>query len=123
MIALSQSNDPSPHVRRRGRACRVKTLAFDSYLVTPPETGKAQRLVHFDLSAQGVVKVECVDRESGTVCEANSFSRHCSHVEAAIRRLERNIKKEQARQDNANLKRSKMLSREIKKHPAQRTLT
>ena len=124
MIALTTTNEPSPHIRARGRKCRVKTLAFDSYLVTPPETGKLKRLVHFYISDQGVVRIECVAPETGEVCEANSFSKHCSHAEAAIRRLEKNIQKEQIKQQAAKteLKRSRKLSREIKKHPTQKRL-
>jgi hypothetical protein len=125
VLAISATNDPSPHIRQRSKRMRVKTLAFDSYLVTPPEKGKAKRLVQFDMSEQGVVKVECVKQDdTGEVCEANVFSKHCSHVEAAIRRLSENIKKEQVRQEAAKteLKRSKKLSREIKKHPTQKRL-
>lgn len=125
MIAATAINEPSPHVRRRGRACKVKTVAFDSYEVTPPEQGKAKRFVHFDVSEDtGAVKIECVDRSTGEVCEANSFSRMCSHVQAAVLRLERNIKREQSRQDAAQkqLKRSKLISSEVKKHPSQRSL-
>lgn len=124
MIASTAINDPSPHVKSRGRKCRVKTLAFDTYLVTPPETGKLKRTVHFDVSNQGVVRIECVAMETGEVCEANAFSRMCSHVEAATRRLEQNIKREQARQNKAHkdLQRSKLISREVKKHPSQKEL-
>lgn len=124
MLALSSTNEPSPHIRNRAKRCRVKTLGFDSYIVTPPEEGKAKRLVHFDVSNAGVVKIECVDRETGEVCPANSFSHHCSHVEAAIRRLQQNVAKEETRQSKAKteLKRSKTISREVKKHPAQKRL-
>jgi hypothetical protein len=125
MIAATALNDLSPHVKRRGRACRVKTLGWDSYLVTPPETGKLKRLVHFDVSEQGVVKIECVSPDTGEVCEANSFSKICSHVQAAALRLERNIKREEGHQAKARqgLKRSKVISKEVKKHPIQRRLT
>jgi len=37
MIGITTTNDPTPHVKARGRQCKVKTLAFDSYIVTPPE--------------------------------------------------------------------------------------
>lgn len=125
MLAISSTNDPSPHIASRAKRCRVKTLGFGSYVVTPPEKGKAKRLVHFDVSEAGVVKIECVDRDTGEVCPANSFSKPCSHVEAAIRRLEKNIAKEEARQVEAkkDLKRSKVISKEVKKHPTQRRLT
>lgn len=124
MIAATAINEPSPHVRRRGRACRVKTLDYDSYVVTPPEPGKDKRAVHFDVSEVGVVKIECVSMVTGEVCPANSFSKHCSHVEAAVRRLERNIKREEKRQakEQKDLKRSKLISSEVKKHPSQRNL-
>lgn len=124
MISTTAINDPSPHVKSRGRKCRVKTLAFDSYLVTPPEKGKLKRLVHFDVSNQGVVKIECVAIETGEVCEANSFSKMCSHVEAASRRLERNIKREEVRHAKAqsDLERSKLVSKAVKKHPSQRNI-
>lgn len=123
MIAATAINEPSPHVKSRGRKMRVKTLAFDSYLVTPPEPGKLKRLVHFDVSEAGAVKIECASLD-GDVCEANSYSRHCSHVEAAVRRLERNIRKEEAKHKKAEseLKRSKRVSREIKKRPSQKSL-
>jgi len=102
----------------------VKTLAFDSYIVTPPEPGKLKRLVHFDVSDTGIVKVECVAPETGEVCEANSFSKMCSHVQAATLRLEQNIRREENRQTKAetDLKRSKRIAREVKKHPSQRNL-
>lgn len=124
MIAAQTINDPSPHVKSRGRRCRVKTLAFDSYLVTPPEQGKLKRLVHFDVSEQGVVKIECVSPDTGEVCEANSYSRLCAHVEAAVRRLEQNIHQEEARQKRAksDLKRSKLITKEVKKRPSQKSL-
>lgn len=124
MISTTAINDPSDYIKTRGRQCRVKTLAFDSYLVTPPEKGKLKRLVHFDVSKQGVVKIECVAIETGEVCEANSFSMLCSHVQAAATRLERNIKREEARQSKSqsSLERSKLVSREVKKHPSQRNL-
>lgn len=124
MIAVTTVNDPSPHVRSRARKCRVKTLAFDSYIVTPPEPGKLKRLVHFDVSDTGIVKVECVAPETGEVCEANSFSKMCSHVQAATLRLEQNIRREENRQTKAetDLKRSKRIAREVKKHPSQRNL-
>ena len=124
MIAPITLNDPSPHVKARGRKCRVKTLAFDTYLVTPPEEGKLKRTVHFDVSEAGTVRIECVAMETGEVCEANAFAKMCSHVEAATRRLEQNIKKEQARQDKAlkDLQRSKLISKEVKKHPSQKEL-
>lgn len=124
MIAATAINEPSPHVKSRGRKMRVKTLAFDSYLVTPPEPGKLKRLVHFDVSEAGVVKIECVAPETGEVCEANNFSKMCSHVESAVRRLEQNIKREEKRQakEQTKLKRSRLISREVKKHPSQRNL-
>lgn len=124
MIASTTLNDPSPHVKSRGRKCRVKTLAFDTYLVTPPEPGKLKRTVHFDVSNQGVVKIECVAMETGEVCEANGFGKMCAHVQAATLRLEQNIKREQIRQDKASkeLKRSKLISREVKRHPSQKEL-
>lgn len=94
MLAIQSTNDPSPHVRRRAKTMKVKTLAFDSYLVTPKEPGKATRLVQFDMSDAGVVKVECVKQDgTGEVCEANVYSKPCSHVEAAIRRLMKNVAK------------------------------
>ena len=121
LISISQTNEPSLHICRRARAMWVKTLAFDSYVITPRETGKTKRLVQFDISEQGVVKIECVAVGTGEVCPANSYSHHCSHVEAAIRRLERNIAKEHARQQEAGteLKRSRKLSKGVKKHPKQ----
>jgi hypothetical protein len=123
MIPATQLNDISPHVKARGKTMRVKTLAFDSYLVTPREKGKLQRLVHFDVSSQGVVRIECVSLD-GELCPANGYSKMCSHVESAVRRLERNIRKEEARQSTADLtlKRSKRLSKAVKRHPAQKRL-
>lgn len=124
MIASTSINNPSPHVKARGRKCRVKTIDYDSYEVTPPEPGKAKRFVHFDVSDTGVVKIECVDRSTGEVCPANSFSRMCAHVESAVRRLERNIKREETRQakEHKELARSRLISKEVKKHPSQRKL-
>lgn len=116
MIPISSANDPSPHIRQRSRTMRVKTLAFDSYIVTPREEGKVPRLVQFDMSDQGVVKVECVKQDgTGEVCEANAYSKPCSHVEAAIRRLSQNIAKEEAK-----LNRSKAVRKAIKRNTSKR---
>lgn len=97
---------------------RVKTLAFDSYLVTPREPDKPKRLVQFDMSNQGVVKVECVAEGVGELCPANSFSKHCSHVEAAIRRLTANIKK--LSDPQKPIERSKRVRRAIKQTTSKR---
>ncbi len=124
MIAAQKLNQPSAHVKRRARACKVKTLGFDSYLVTPPEQGKLKRLVHFDVSEVGVVKIECVAVETGEVCEANTYSQLCSHVQAAVLRLEQNIRKEEARQSQSQstVDRSKRVSKAVKEHPSQKRL-
>lgn len=119
MIALQQTNNPSPHIKQRARTMRVRTLAFDSYIITPREEGKAKRLVQFDMSNQGVVKVECVKQDgTGDLCEANSFSRHCAHVEAAIRRLTANIKK--LSEPKKPAERSKRVRRAIKQTTSKR---
>lgn len=119
MIALATTNDPSPHIRRRARTMKVKTLAFDSYLVTPREEGKATRLVQFDMSDTGVVKVECVKQdETGELCEANSYSIHCSHIEAALRRLTANIKK--LSEQTKPMDRNKRVRRAIKQTTSKR---
>lgn len=116
MIALQQTNEPSPHIKQRARTMRVRTIAFDSYVVTPREEGKAKRLVQFDMSNQGVVRVECVKQDgTGELCEANSFSKHCAHVEAAIRRLTANIKKL-----SEPMERSKRVRRAIKQTTSKR---
>jgi len=115
MIPLQRTSDPSPHVRRRSKTMRVKTLAFDSYEVSPREPGKDKRLVQFDMSDTGVVKIECVKIGIGEVCEANTFNRHCSHVEAALRRLTQNIKREEKKLD-----RSKKVRRAIKQNTSKR---
>ena len=123
MIPISTTNDPSPHVRRRSRTMKVKTLAYDSYEVTPCEEGKAKRLVQFDLSEQGVVKVECVKLDgTGEVCEANSYSKHCAHVEAAVHRLSQNIKQEETRlaDSKKQIDRSKKVKKAIKQNTSKR---
>jgi hypothetical protein len=104
MISAQQSNSPSPHVLRRAKRMHVRTLSPFTYLVIP-EPGKAVRVVTLDRSDTGVIKIECVDRETGEVCPANSFSKHCAHVEAALRRLLINAKKQekiQAEEDKRN---------------------
>jgi len=116
VIPLSATTDPTPHVRQRSRTMRVRVLAFDSYLVTPRESGKVPRLVQFDLSEQGIVKIECVKQDgTGEVCEANAYSRTCAHVEAAVHRLSQNIAKEEAK-----LNRSKAIKKAIKRNTSKR---
>jgi hypothetical protein len=119
MLVLTATNDPSPHIKRRARTMRVRTIAFDSYVVTPREEGKAKRLVQFDMSNQGVVRVECVKQDgTGELCEANAFSKPCAHVEAAIRRLAANIKK--LSDPKKPIERSKRVRRAIKQTTSKR---
>lgn len=93
MIAANQVNTVSPHVARRSRTMKVRTLSPFAFEVSPAETGKLKRHVHFDLQESGVVKIECFAPETGECCEANSFAKPCSHVFAAVTRLLRNAKR------------------------------
>lgn len=86
MIHLTRTASPSDHVKLRARLMRVEPLAHDLYIVTP-EPGKAERMVHIDVSSEGEINIECVDNVSGEVCLANNYGKHCSHVEAAIQLL------------------------------------
>lgn len=93
MISVAQSDKPSSHVRQRAKKMKVRTLSPFSYLVIP-EPGKVPRIVHFDLCQEtSVVRIECYNRETGEGCEANTYSRLCSHVHAAIVRLLANAKR------------------------------
>lgn len=118
MIPLTVTNNPSPHIRHRAKTMRVRALAFDSYLVTPREPDKPRRLVQFDMSNQGVVKVECVAEKVGELCPANAYGKPCSHVEAAIRRLTANIKK--LSDPKKPVERSKRVRRAIKQTTSKR---
>jgi hypothetical protein len=93
MISSQQAETPSNHVRARAKLMHVRTLSPFTYLVIP-EPGKVPRIVHFDACQDsGVVRIECYDRETGESCPANKFSLHCSHCEAAIKRLLANAKR------------------------------
>lgn len=114
MISAQQANDPSPHVLSRARRFHVRTLSPFTYLIIP-EPGRAVRVVTLDRSDEGVIKIECVDRESGDVCPANSFSHTCSHVEAALRRLLINAKRQEKIDDEEEQKRSRAVSKYARK--------
>lgn len=93
MISAKQTETPTNHVRKRAKLMHVRTLSPFTYLVIP-EPGHRPKIVHFDACQEtGVVRIECYDRENGKGCEANHFSRHCSHVESAIKRLLANAKR------------------------------
>jgi hypothetical protein len=101
MIRSTSTNDPSPHVRQRALKCRVRTLSPFTYAVTPPEKGKAVRLVVFDYDQKSsVVRIDCFDRDTSECCPANAFSKPCAHVEAAVRRLLTNAKRQDKIQSN-----------------------
>lgn len=93
MIHLSQTQNPSEHVRNRAKNMWVKTVAPDSYIVKPKEKGKARRVVSLLQDSRGI-RIECVDKATGDPCPANAFGMSCSHVEAALNRLLINIKRE-----------------------------
>lgn len=109
MIAATQANEPSPHIKRRSRLMSVKTLSPFTYLITPKEAGKARRVVHLDRTDAGVIKIECCDKDTGDVCPANNFGMLCSHVEAALRRLLVNAKR-QEKLDAKEQKRSRAIA-------------
>lgn len=93
MIHLSQTQNPTEHVRNRAKRCWVRTLAPDSYLVKPKEKGKPRRVVSLLQDSRGI-RIECVDKATGEPCPANAHGRHCAHSEAAINRLLTNVKRE-----------------------------
>lgn len=99
MIHLSDTEQPSEHVRSRAKNMWIRTLAPDLYLVKPKEKGKARRAVRLLQSSSGVY-IECTDKASGEPCPANVRGKHCAHAEAAINRLLINVK----RQANKQLK-------------------
>lgn len=99
MIHLSQTAEPSDHVRNRAKNMWVRTLKPDFYLVKPREKGKARRAVRLLQSSSGVY-IECSDAVTGKPCKANITGKHCGHAEAAINRLLINVK----RQANKKLK-------------------
>lgn len=103
MIHLSQTNEPTPHVRERSKNMWTRTVAPDEYLVKPKEKGKARRVVKLLKNSSGVY-IECKDKNTGEPCPANSYGRHCSHAEAAINRLLINTKREANRKLKAELK-------------------
>lgn len=90
MITVARTNDPSPHIQKRAKKMRVRTLSPFTYLVIP-EPGHQPKIVHLDCDQEtGVFKIECYDRETGEGCGANTFGLHCSHVERALQQLVRN---------------------------------
>lgn len=113
MIHLSDTYQPSKHIRRRSAlmwAVKLpgKVRSIVRYRVKPfgqefDHHNKAKRIVTFDLES---ATAECVDRFTGEVCEANSdvvpgtdrpkTPRMCSHVYAALQRLEINSRRQKA---------------------------
>jgi len=100
MIGISTTNHPSDHIQQRAKKMKVRTLTPFTYLVTPREPGKARRVVHLDKADGETIKIECCDYDTGEVCPANSYSLHCSHVEAALKRLMANIKRKEKDADD-----------------------
>lgn len=93
MIHLSDTVNPSEHVRNRAKNCWVRTLAPDRYIVKPKDKGKVRRVVRL-LQSSGGVYIECSDAVTGKPCQANVTGKHCAHSEAAINRLLTNVKRE-----------------------------
>jgi hypothetical protein len=95
MLNLSLITEtPSEWIRARGK--KMWATKYDqgehtvSYRVVPhgkqfEHQQKDRRLVLFDLK-RGVA--ECLSLEDGTLCEANSFGKLCSHVWVASKRLQ-----------------------------------
>ncbi len=108
MIEAKSTNEASEHVKKRAKTMRVRTLSPFSYLVIPTEKGKVVRVVHLDYDQDTkVVRIGCSAWDSGESCLANSYSMHCSHVEAAIRRLLINAKRSAAIEINGEAKRNR----------------
>lgn len=97
MIGLKETQEPSEHIRNRSKSMFVKTIGYGEFRVTPRELGKVKRIVTFHLSARGV-SISCQEEDSGDDCPANGFRRHCSHVEAAIKRLLANEKRRKTKE-------------------------
>lgn len=96
-IELSQTNDPSPHVRARAKKMYVRSLAPDKFIVTPKAPDKARRVVNISVTTAKRIRIECFDKDTGEVCPANAYGLHCSHAEAALKRLHANIKRNETR--------------------------
>ena len=99
MIGIATTNNPSERVVTRAKKMRVKTLTPFTYQVTNEE-GKV-RVVHLDKADGDTFKIECYEPESGESCPANQFSMTCAHVEAALRRLLANAKRQETRDKKA----------------------
>ncbi len=99
MIGIPNTNNPSEHIQKRAKAMKVRTLTPFTYRVT---NEKDQiRVVHLDKADGDTFKIECYDPETGESCPANQYSLHCSHVEAALRRLLANAKRQETREKKA----------------------
>lgn len=92
MIHLSDTENPSEHVRNRAKNMWVRTVRPDSYVVKPKEKGKARRVVNLLQDSRGI-RIECVDKVTNEPCPANAHRHHCAHAEAAINRLLINVKR------------------------------
>lgn len=115
MIAATKANIVSPHVAKRARKMKVRTLSAFSYQVTPPEKDKPIRVVHFGYhDDSGVVSIDCFDKTTGESCKANAFNLLCAHAEAAIRRLLANSKRKLNLQSNGT-KRNRAIQKYARK--------
>jgi hypothetical protein len=98
MIGIATTNNPSDHVQKRAKHMKVKTLTPFTYRVTQSEPDKPTRVVHLDKADGDTFKIECYDPDTGESCPANQYGLHCSHCEAALRRLLANAKRQETRE-------------------------
>ena len=92
-ITLAQISNPSAHVKERSKRMWTKTLNPQTYLVRPKQRGKAKRIVTISRTGNGLIKVDCYDKDTGDTCPANRFNLLCAHANAAMNRLLINSKR------------------------------
>lgn len=120
MIAVSDANNPSPHVKKRAAKMKVRMMSPFCYLVTPGEPGKAKRIVNFLYSPDSdKVVIDCCDTD-GECCPANSFKLLCGHAEAAIRRLLANAKRQEKIESKEGQKRNRAVQSYARKIVSER---
>ena len=79
LIHLSDTANPSDHVRNRAKRMWTRTVSMDTYIVKPKEKGKARRVVKLLQSSAGI-RIECTDKVTGETCPANSLETYsCRH--------------------------------------------
>ena len=85
MIEITEIGNVSERVAGRAKACFVRRLAVDRFVVTPRQFSKTRRLITFDLRPGGRMLASCVDfYNPDEPCPANYHGLLCGHVLKAV---------------------------------------